>query len=159
MRYFGEPSMKINLLYDSNELRSDFVNVDPFAVGDEQRVCASPYDLYFCADNECYELLCNDILCFYSRKDCFKILNHFLQKMHHGGKIVISDTNLYELARLYALGKIDDDGFIGTAFGNTHQKKCGVTLKELTEFFKQNGYYILSKKISDVKFVLEVGRP
>lgn len=151
--------MRINLLYDSPDVRSGYVNVDPFSIDNPDKVCCDLQDLYFCSVGEAEEILCIDILSKYKLEDVNQILMGLMSKLSHGGSITIGDINAYELARIFTVGKINAVDYNRLLFGDKHSTKSLHCLEDIMQALSSAGLQITSKKIEGHRFLVTGVRP
>lgn len=151
--------MKINLLYDSPDVRSGYVNVDPFAIDDKNRICSDLQSLGFCSIGEAQEILCHNILSHYNLQDASAIFSEIISKLAHGGVVTISDINAYEVSRQFVVGKISPTEFSSILFGDKHSRKSLHSMDTILEGFKQFNLQIVAKKIEGFNFSVSAVRP
>jgi 2-polyprenyl-3-methyl-5-hydroxy-6-metoxy-1,4-benzoquinol methylase len=152
-------AMRINLLYDSPDIRSGYVNVDPFSIDNPDKICCDLQELSFCSVGEAQEILCIDILSQYNLEDASKIFSELVSKLAHGGSITISDLNAYEVARIFTVGKLTPTDFSQLLFGHKHPKKSIHSIDTIVQGFGQFGLQITAKKLEGYKFSVTGVRP
>lgn len=151
--------MRINLLYDSPEVRSGYVNVDPFSIDNPDKVCCDLQELSFCSVGEAQEILCIDVLSQYNLEDASKIFSEMVSKLSHGGSITIGDLNAYEVSRMFTVGKLSPTDFSQLLFGGKHPRKSLHAIDTILQGFSQMGLHIVSKKLEGHRFIVTAVRP
>jgi hypothetical protein len=102
--------MKLNLLLHGQDLRGGYLNVDPFAEPDSDKVVGSVTNLdALVHDAQADEIIALDILDFLPACDVDATLEHWVSKLRHGGTVTIGGLDLHEVARRFHLGQIDLD--------------------------------------------------
>jgi hypothetical protein len=151
--------MKINLLYDSNNILSGFFNIDPYSISDPNKVCCDLENLYFCSEGEAEEIICDEILSFYPKETVNRMIAHYVTRLGHGGSITISDLNAYEISRQFTLGKINLEEYNQQAFGGKYERKSWVGIPEVVGILAEMGLIIKLKRIDGFKFTVKAVRP
>src|ERR1044072_4853402 len=96
--------MKINLLYNSNNLLSGFINIDPLASPEEiksgKKIVSFLDNLDgVVEDSECTAILAEDILCYIPAKDVGGAIDNWIRKLRHKGTLIISGYDIFEICR------------------------------------------------------------
>lgn len=110
--------LKVNLGIRLTPLEN-YLNIDFAAQPNQQNpVPGNPYDLDNLIDaNEADELLCSDSLDYLPAQGRNKALQHWLNRVSHGGIIVVQGNDMYELARLIHLGQVNLQQANDTVYG------------------------------------------
>ncbi len=156
--------MKINLLLNNpGDLRSGYLNIDPFATGDDARVKGG-LELTkdgFVEANEAEEVIALDILDYCTEPNT--LLQGWLSRLAHGGRLTISVVDFREVSRMFLAGGLSMDDVNDLLFGKTdspYQKKIVFTLSQLVEVFTNLGYKVISKRVTqDHRAIVTVERP
>jgi hypothetical protein len=156
--------MKINLLFGNlNGVRSGVTNVDPFCSSPlENYIKGNVFDLDWLADhNECQEIIALDILPWVAAVETDKVLNNYLKKLAHGGRLTLSVPDFGEISRGFLAGKLslEDVNYLLYGYANGHIKGAVFTINQLAEVLKNKGMKILLKKVENYFAVLIVERP
>lgn len=151
--------MKLNLLLSNpDDLRSGFINVDPGAEwNDLKRVNCKLDNLSPIVDaNEVTELVALDVLDHYPTDKVDAVLDHWLSRLAHGGKITISVVDIREVARIFLNGAMDIAELNNLVHNN---RQCSITLSQLVEVLENKGLTILTKRVVDRRAVITGVRP
>jgi hypothetical protein len=157
-------AMKIQLLLDNpGDVRSGFLNLDPFADDSDCRVKGDVSNLdEFVDDAEASEIVAFDILDYFTAKDVNIVLGNWVAKLAKGGKLTIAVVDLREVARGILDGKLNLDDANELLHGKQEKqwqfKKCSFTLSQLVEVFVKLGYKILSKRVQNYRLVIMTQR-
>ena len=158
--------MKINLLLNNpKDIRSGYINVDPFAILDDPfgRQNGEPNNLDFLVDNnEATEIIAHDILDRYTNQEVNEILDHWLTKLAHGGELVISMVDIREVSRAVISNSLPLDEVNRLLYGDQDHKvnfkKISLTLEYLTKLLESKGMQVLKKRISNFRAVVAARR-
>ena len=146
---------------------SGYVNVDPCPVieqGQELNTVQSDIrNLDGIVENsQATEILAVDVLDYVSANELITVLQNWVIKLRHDGKIVVGGTDPYETAKSYVAGRIDTVEFNYTVFGNSKQdysQKSGcITLTELWQILQNMGLRITKKSMIENKMFVEAYR-
>lgn len=157
--------MKINLLLQNPlDIRSGHLNVDPYANGQDGRVKGRLLDLSPLVDaNEASELIAHDILDFFGAVQVDQALNHWLSRLAHGGKIVVSAIDVGEVGRAFLSGTIDLDTANTLLYGEQDKpgrwRKSALTLSRLAAVLEGKDLKVLSKRVANYRGVVTAIRP
>lgn len=158
--------MKLNLLLDNpGDVRSGYVNVDPFAPdNDPQRVKADVSDLSAVVDaGEATEVVALDILDYFPGPAADAILGNWLSRLAHGGKLTLSVVDLREVCRAVLSGSATPEDANELLLGRQEKpwqyKKSAYTLAQLVEVLTNLGYRVLAKRNQQYRAVVTVERP
>ncbi len=149
--------MKLNLLLDNhNDVRSGYVNVDPFAPEQDKygRVRADVNNLDAVVEaGEATKIVVSDILSYFPPEQVDEILTNWLSKLAHGGTLAVTVVDLREVARKFLANIIPIEDMQSLLHGAQEQpwqfRKSSLTLPLLIEVFTTRGYKILSKRIQN----------
>lgn len=157
--------MKVNLLLDNpGDVRSGYLNIDPFADGVDTRVKGNLDDLSEHADaNELEELVANDILDTFALTDADRVLDNWLSRLAHGGKLTISVVDLRSVSREVLANSISiqdaNELLYGRPTAPHFQKRSAFTLQQLAGTLESRGYKLLRKQPENNRIIVTVERP
>ncbi len=157
--------MKVNLLLDNpGDVRSGYLNIDAFAPpGDRERVKGDVYILDDHVDGgELEELVAHEVLDYVPLKDAGSVIDGWLSKLAHKGRITISVVDLREVCRAVLAGTVD----LNTANQLLHgeqrrgwdKKRLSFTASVLSDILSQKGLKILSRKVTNHRAVVTAER-
>jgi hypothetical protein len=158
--------VKLNLLVNNpGGVRSGYVNVDPVAPeGNSDRI-ACPLEKLdaTCDAAEAEELVALDILDLFPAKVADAVLDHWLSRLAHGGKITLSVVDMMEVARGFTARSLSIEDANLLLHGNQSQpwefRKATYYLPMVVNTLTSKGYKILTKKISNYRAVITAERP
>jgi hypothetical protein len=94
-------------------------------------------------DNECTEIFAPRILDYIPLEKTQTIIERWVKKMRHGGKIVLGGTDIYEVAKLIMTGTIDSKQTNIIIFGNQSGvwgvKRAAISLNDVCDLLIQLG--------------------
>lgn len=159
--------MRINLLYLEEGARAGFVNVSPFATEetDELKIGDPTFNLDKLVDDaEATEIIANDVIDYLPASIVMDVLDHWVGKLRHGGRLVIGGTDLYEVCKgftTYALDVHQANAHLhGHAADNPQYiKKITLTALGLSNFLATLGLKIVKKRVTGYHFIVETERP
>jgi hypothetical protein len=158
--------MKINLLLNNaGDIRSGYVNIDPFVPdGDNSRIKGEVFQLDHAVDAaEAQEIVAHDILDFAPAAAADTILDHWLSKLAHGGKLTVSVVDFKEVAKAVLSDSITVDEANRLIHGEQREpweiRKASYTLGLLCAVLGNKGYKLLTKRIHDHRAVITCQRP
>ena len=144
--------MKINITLGGSGYKSGYVNVDPTLkrMGEEvvlenanngqtNVIKADIRNLdEITLENECVEIVAEDILDYLQLGESRKVLAHWISKLRHGGKIVVGGTDILEVCRMFYKKAIDTDSLNVLMHGNFEEvwsvKLSHTTMEDLVSF-------------------------
>lgn len=105
--------MKLNLIRNGVGILTGYMNVDPIGNYNDGRyeVACEPYNRLdnIVDDNECMEIIANDVLDFIEPADIEGTVLHWVSKIRVGGTLTICGVDFLEVARSLVYGKFTDD--------------------------------------------------
>lgn len=148
--------MKINLLVNSpKDVRSGFLNVDPFASEPDQhgRVKSDLVNLdKFVSDGEATQLVAHGILNYFPIDKADEVVEKWLAKLAHGGTITLSAVDLREVAKKFLANVINIEEANSLLHGEQKAEwqyyKSSYTLSVIVEVLETKGYRILLKQVN-----------
>jgi predicted SAM-dependent methyltransferase len=153
--------MKINLMHGSGTILSGFINIDD-TQNNKMRV--DNLDK-ICEDSECDEIIAEDVIDYFSSKEVDLIIQGWVSKLRHGGKIVIGGIDLDEICKSLYNKRINLVEANILIFGNQKHpwefRKSGLTSILLVKVLKNYGLNIIKKRINLINYhyVIEAERP
>jgi hypothetical protein len=159
--------MKINITLGGAGYKAGYVNIDPTLkrlgediilenANDDQTnvIKADVRNLDDVAlENECLEIVAEDILDYLQIKESRTVLAHWISKLRHGGKIVVGGTDR----------SIDSESLneiIHGSFAESWSVKLShTTMEDLALFLESQGIKITKKRIKGFKMIVEGERP
>ncbi len=169
--------MKINITLGGSGYKSGFVNIDPTLkrmgeevvlenANDEQTnvIKADIRNLdEITLENECVEIVAEDILDYLQLGESRKVLAHWISKLRHGGKIVVGGTDILEVCRMFYKKAIDTDSLNVLMHGNFEEvwsvKLSHTTMEDLVSFLESQGIKVTKKRLQGVNMLVEGERP
>ncbi len=143
--------MKLNLLWSGHALNG-YINVDPFGFGEEGKVVADVKNLDDVVDDaEATEIIAEDIIDFLPLGDVERVIEHWIKKLRHGGKIIVGGTDMFEVCKAFSNYTIDlamaNYLLHGAQEKPWEERHANFTLIGLAQFLKERGLNIISKRI------------
>ena len=114
-------------------------------------------------DDEDKEFFVVKAWCSTYREESFTVLKHWVKKIRHKGKIVVTSVDTHQVCKSFLDKEIDIDQFNKIVHG-TFQAPWDVrlshsSLEELAEFLTSLGLIVTKKRISGIRAILEATRP
>lgn len=139
----------------------------PRSIDDYINICSEQghniHNLQSIESASCKEILALDVVDYISAKHIFKVLENWVSKLRHGGKITIGGTDYIELMRAIEMGEINTAEINIIMYGNqesTWQFKIGMyTLPDIVDSLRQLGLKIIKQRLSQFRFEIEAERP
>lgn len=157
--------MKIQISYDSGDIRSGFTVLEH--LGDHscdlrRTKCDISFIDPYVANGEADEVLVLDVLTYFPSMATIHLLEHWVSKVAIGGKITISDVDAIDCARALSNGEMSIQDYNTLVHGLQNQpwlfRKTCLTISQFLEYFEAKGWFILTKKINNFKFVISAQR-
>ena len=155
MNYFTEQLggiMKINIGED--EL-SGYLNFDPELITTSG--IAEHLDSLV-EDAEAQEIICTKALQLLPNSEAIETLDYLVSKLRIKGKIIISEVDTYELARLYVFSQIDLQVFNQVIHGIEKTVKTSLTMAGICDYLESKGLKIMKKRINGYDISVEAIR-
>lgn len=156
--------MKIRL--SINEVPySGYTNVDPCPIIEDGKegqfeVYAGDFkDLDLIAETaSCVEILAENVVDYVNVDRVIDVINHWVSKLRHGGRIIIKGVNLESLVKKFLNGELTTLDFNKILFGESNhpwQHKSGcINLEDVDETLRKAGLRVVHKKLDDVEYVI-----
>lgn len=119
--------LKVNIGVRLNPVLNGFLNLDLAAQPNENdRIHADIFKLDNLIDNnECDQIIINDSLDYLPFGQARQTaLQHVMTKVSHGGKLIITGSDLYEVCRLGHLGQLDSQTLNSIVYGIGKKSFC-----------------------------------
>lgn len=154
--------MKLNLMknFDENELLTGYVNVCPNAPPNHKECNSGDYvtlDSY-CDDAEASEILALDVIDFLNPQVTHVVLDNWVKKLGHSGKLIIGGVETYSVCKAASLRAIDIGNLnfilrsnIDNPFG---ARKFTYNIEDVVNLMKSKGLVIRKQSIADLKYVV-----
>ncbi len=157
--------MKLNLLFDSDNVLSGYTNVDPYADEKDKRKIKGDVDNldYLCEEAECQHIIAVNVLDHFSSKDVDHILEHWISKLRHKGIITIGGVDLVEISKAINNNYIDLIQANIMLFGLQSEvwqtKKACLTSSSIIIALQNCGLRIIKNRINNYQYSIEGERP
>jgi predicted SAM-dependent methyltransferase len=169
--------MKINITLGGAGYKAGYVNIDPTLkrlgedvvlenANDDQTniIKADVRNLdEVSLDNECLELVAEDILDYLQINEARSVLAHWISKLRHGGKIIVGGTDIAEVCRMFYKRAIDLESLNEILHGSFQEawsvKLSHTTMEDLISFLESQGIKVTKKRIQGFKMIVEGERP
>lgn len=153
--------MKLNLLINNAaDVRSGYLNLDPFAPDDavDRKRCQLDKLGEWVDANECEELVAHDVLDAFPSVAVDAVLDHWLSRLSHGGKIVVSVVDLKEVARAFLAGSLKLEEANRLIHGGAHMRKSSLTVGILSDVMEGKGLKVLIRRVENYRAVVVAQR-
>ena len=154
--------MKLRITVGSEQKINGYINIDPVSQFDDLQVDLRNLDSV-ADDAECSEILAEEVIDFVHREEVYPLLDHWIGKLRHGGKIFVSFYDTRQIVKAYYRGKIDDDEFNqivhGTFSAPWDIRLSHTTLEEISMFFQARGLTVTKKTLDGLKATIGATRP
>ena len=157
--------MKIQLSYDSNDIRSGYVILEHLCDHScdlKRTKCDISFIDPYVSNGEADEILALDVLSYFPAQATGFLLETWTNKVSIGGTITISDIDAIEVSRSLSNGSLSINDYNVLIHGMQNQpwlfRKTCLTLSQLVEYFELKGWQILSKLIDNFQFVITAKR-
>lgn len=159
--------MKLNLVWNTGiECGADYLNINPFTITETNNIKRGDVkNLDNWVDSgEATELIVIDVIDYLDKKDVVPVIQHWITKLAHGGKIIIGGVDLYEASRAFTRYNIDIIKMNELVHGSDDKlymlKKTNFTILGLCDLLKTCGLKIIKRNLEDnYRFVVEATRP
>tara|TARA_R110000824_G_scaffold177357_6_gene356711 strand:+ start:4308 stop:4769 length:462 start_codon:yes stop_codon:yes gene_type:complete len=152
--------MKVNLLYGGSSI-SGYTNVDHLGLAEgayHGNVC----DLTeFVDDSEAIEILAVDVINFFNKNNILSIIDHWVSKLRHGGKIIIGAADAHCICKSFCEYDITIAEINSMLYGEEEPyiRKNAITMMSLAYYLESNhGLKIIKKQSIEYKILIEAER-
>ena len=158
--------MKLNLLIDEpDKVLPGYYNIDPLAPDlDSSRMRADPSALGPIADaGEVEEIIAHDIIDTVPLAKVNALIDHWLSRLAHKGRITISCVDIMEVCRSLQnrLISVEEASMLlhGDQSKNWRYRQANYTLLQLVETLRAKGMKVLQKRVYQFKAFVVAERP
>jgi len=153
--------MKINLLRNSNQTMSGYLNID--ILPGENKVQGDIANLDNLVDDaSCYEIVARNILEYVPHTEIPQVVGHWVKKLSHGGKITINTTDLRSIVKSVAREALTIQETLELLFGKNSTvfdgKKSAMTAHTLSALLEANGLKVTNKAIDSYEISITAER-
>ena len=113
----------------------------------------------FVDDGEAEEFRALNILGLFPQNKSEEILNHWISKVAHKGKLIIGEVECLDVSKAYANGRISIDDFNNLLRGENSVVQTSFSVGQIVNFLEAKGFKILKKRVSNYYFIVEAERP
>lgn len=154
--------MKVRITVGEKEKLSGYVNVDPITKFDELSVDIRNLDEVV-SDAECTEIIVEDVIDYLEKKDSAVALAHWVKKLRHEGRIIVTSVDAREVSKSFYRNQIDIETFNQAIHGRFTEtwdiRLSHTTLEELSRFLESQNLKVTKKRINGIKLIVEAQRP
>ena len=141
--------MKINLLWNSNDILNGYENIDPFGYEQPGKLCFNLNQLPY-YDWSIEEIRAVNVLGYYDQSESFQVFNHWLSKVALGGKFVFGELHAELLLDQFSRGNM---GLAQLTHYLYNGRKNIISMDDVLA--NMQGYQITKKNISGLFYVVE----
>jgi len=154
--------MKLNLLRNSNKVMSGHLNVD--ILPGEGKVQGDIANLDSLVDAaSCTDIVARNVLEYVPHPDLLPVLNHWISKLRHGGKITINTTDLRSIAKAVARDALEPSEYLELLYGRQRDafdiKRSILTPSTLSALLESASLRVINKSIDSYEFSITAERP
>lgn len=155
--------MKLNLLFNSNDVRAGYQNIDAYTQEGDGKIEGNVFNLNEIACNaEVVELIALDIIDRIPLPQITQVLGHWLSKIRRGGTITIGGLNLPSVTKAFYRKEIDlvtmNQLFFGKQDTPTNNKKCALDITWIESVLKSEGFKIIQSRLENVYYYIKAER-
>jgi threonine dehydrogenase-like Zn-dependent dehydrogenase len=114
-------------------------------------------------DAEATELVCDNVLEFVPLPDLMGFLQHVIQKLRHGGTLVLTGVDAYSVSKAFVSYNLNIEEFNVLLHGNqrdeTNIKVATLTLYGMVVCLRDLGLTITRQHLEEFNYVIEATRP
>lgn len=153
--------MKLNLLRNSNRVMSGHLNVD--ILPGENKVQGDIANLDPLVDNaSCTDIVARNVLEYVPHPEIVNILNHWISKLRHGGKLTIVTTDLRSIAKSIIRDALEPSDYLSLLYGEQRNafdiKRSILTLGTLSALLESAQLKITNKSMDSFEFSITAER-
>lgn len=148
---------------------SSYLNIDPSPNIEKDKI--GQFDCYLCDIRNISELVeeagCEELLVetldYIRSGEIIEVIQHWISRLRHKGKIIIKGTNLESAVKKFLNGEITTLDLNILLFGEgnhpwSYKNGC-INLEEVDEILRKGGLKIVSKQIIGTEFIIAAQRP
>jgi hypothetical protein len=157
--------VKVNLLLNSPDIRSDYLNIDPYAdPADRDKVTGSLINLdEHVDDGEAVDLLALDIIDYIGSNETNEAIASWLKKLRHGGTITIGGIDLRGVSHAFLHHQISlteaNILLYGAQDAPYNYRKATLTIQHVIDMMIEQDLKVLRKQIQQYKYFVTARRP
>lgn len=149
--------MKVYISIDKPHLNG-YINIDPCIAND--KISFDPRNLNDLLDKaEANQIIVDDVLDYISHTSIYNAIANWVEKLRHGGVIIITGNDLKEVCRKSFTGEIDTGTLNQILFGAHDKawkfKSSCLTIDEVTNLLLNFGIKIKRREINGYRYVVE----
>lgn len=138
-----------------------YTNIDP--IPGEGKVVGDFHSLdAFCQDSECLEILAPDLLDYVHGSDILNVVDNYVKKLRHGGRIIIGGTDFVEVAKKVATGEMHVHEANVAIFGKSklawESKQGCYSVADLVGLLTEKGLLLEVKRVNGTSFIVSAYR-
>ena len=156
---------KVNLLLNNHDgIRNGYLNLDPFASGQDDRVAADIFNLSTVVETgEVGELVSLNVLDYVPTAGVDGVIFHWASLLAHGGTLSISVLDIRSACRSLLDDSIDIGIFNSMVHGKQEHpwqiRKNSLSLNVLADLVRAKGLSLISKRIEGHNAIVIARRP
>ncbi len=147
--------MKLHLHQDPEDTLNGYTNICIKEVDNINKALDDLVD-----DAEVTELVAHNILEFITLPDLTGFLEHMIQKIRHGGTLIITGVDAFMVAKDYVSYKISIEDFNVLIHGISDIKSATLNMHGMVNFLHNEfGLSIVRQNLEEYNYVIEAQRP
>lgn len=153
--------MKLNLLLaDLTNAKTGWINISPFSHETNPEVVRGElHNLgVFIDQGELSEILALDILDFVPVSQRKELLAHWISFLEHGGKLILSGVDMYEISKLAFLRAFNLEQLNNVFYGQNVIRQGLFDIQYIVNILGELGLEILSAKLENLYYIIEARR-
>lgn len=157
--------MKVNLLLNSDSVRSGFLNVDPMAdPGHPDKTIGDITNLDDLVDDaEADEIIALDVIDYVPAPALERVLTNWISKVRHGGTIAIGGVDIMAVARGLVRQEISLTQANVLLYGQQsapwEYRKATIDMQTVISTLQKFDFKIIQKRIVNYTYVVKAERP
>ena len=157
---------KLNLLYGGGDHMSGYLNIDPLADPENDKIIVADWKNLdeLVDDAEATEILAlNSLIEFVPRPEINNVVDHWISKLRHGGKLVCAFIDTYEVCREFVnfnigMGEVNEV-FHGSQDRKELVKHCSFTTHGFAEYLSvKHDMKIIKRRLNGFDAIVEAER-
>lgn len=151
--------MKLNLLINNApNIRSGFVNLDPYANGEDDRIVGDFKNLgEHCEQAECQELVALDILDKFDVTEVESVLDHWLSRLAKGGVATLNFPDLQFVTYKYSMGEMSIED-ANVLLHGPPTRLCSLALSQVSQTVRSKGFSIVQQRYDGAYALIKIRR-
>jgi predicted SAM-dependent methyltransferase len=156
--------MRVSITVGANQFKNGYLNIDPISGELDGGTKADVRNLdEVVMDSECVEIIAEGVLEYLEFESAKAAIAHWVKKLRHGGRIIISGTDYYEVCKQIMQRTVGVNEFNNLIHGGFTEpwdvKMSHMSINDLQNELKSNGIKILKKRVNGFSMVIEGERP